>query len=161
MEHDVPPEADLWLDQAAEEFDRKQGELQADWLRDFTGWNFDPKTGSLSLSHENGSRSLAAAEILGLFNSADNTWEWAWNNADLPAQFSRRSLLVKAIGDRYELDYLKQGAVQIQRDHDEMISYFCSIGVKATEAAGIFRGGSDKVPVYFLLFDPKSIRASA
>ena len=154
MEHDVSPEADLWLDQAAEEFDRKQGELHAKWLRDFTGWNFDPDTGSLSLSHENGARSFASAEILGVFNSDDNTWEWAWHNADLPAEFSRKSLLVKAIGDRYELDYLKLGAVQIQRDQDEMISYFCSIGVKATDAAGIFRGGNEKVPVYFLLFDP-------
>lgn len=157
IEKELPPEADRWLDDASKEFDRKQATLQKDWVRQFNRWEFDPATGELVLFHDDGLKSLASAEILGSFSPDKKTWEWAWNNPDMPAKFCQKSLLVKAFGEHFGLEYLVQGTVPIYRDEEPMISYLCAIGLKATGSTGIFRGGDDGLPVYFLLFNAKSV----
>ena len=154
MAYDVSPEADRWLSEAREEFNRKQAVLQTDWIRQFKRWEFNPTTGVLTLFHADGGRSLATAEVLGSFSPTDETWEWAWNNPNMPTKFSQKSIAVRQIGEQFDLEYLKQGTVPIPSNGEAMSSYLCSLGLKATGAAGIFRGGDDRLPVYFLVFDP-------
>jgi hypothetical protein len=155
---DLSREADAWLTAAGEEFNLKQQTLQAEWLGHFQHWEFDPTTGVLTLFQPNGSCSLAGAEILGSFSKVTATWEWAWSNPNMPSAFSKKSLLVKGIGESLGLEYLRQGIVPIPRDVARMSSYLCSVGVKATDAAGVFVGGDDHLPVYFLVFDPTLVR---
>lgn len=161
IEDDLSPEADRWLDEAGDEFNRKQATLQEEWLHQFYRWEFDPTTGELTLFHSDGAKSRAAGEILGSFSTQDKTWEWAWNNPQMPAQFSRKSLVVKDVGDRFGLEYLKSGIVPIPHDTEQMISYLCSIGVKATASCGIFRGGDDRLPVFFLVYEPRWYKVEA
>lgn len=96
IEDDLSPEADCWLEEAGDEFNRKQTKLQEEWLHQFYRWEFDPTTG-----------------------------------------------------------------VPIPRDTEQMISYLCSIGVKATESRGIFRGGDDPLPVFFLVYEPRWYKLEA
>ena len=157
MRYDVSPEADRWLNEAREDFNRKQSSLQATWIRQFQRWEFDPTTGVLTLTQPDGTRSIATAEVLGSFSPADQTWEWAWNNPNMPAKFSQRSLALKEVGQRFGLEYLTLGVVPLPDNGEEMSLYLCSLAPKATGAAGIFRGGDDRLPVFFLVFDPTCI----
>ena len=155
MSDELTVEADRWLAAACDEFDAKQARLEREWLRQFERWEFNPTTGVLTLFHPDGSRSLATAEILGSCSPEQKTWEWAWNNPDLPAQFAQKGLIVQEVAKDLGLDYLAHGILPII-DHDPEVlsSYLCSIGVKAADAAGVFRGGDERLPVYFLVFDP-------
>ena len=154
---DLSPDADRWLDEAGEEFNLKQATLQRQWLGQFDRWEFNASTGVLTLFHPDGSRSLAAAEILGSFSPEEATWEWAWNNPNMPARFTQKSLGAKNIGEQLGLEYLVHGIVPVRDDAEELTSYLCSIGVKASAAAGIFRGGDERLPMYFLIFDPTRV----
>lgn len=154
---DLSPDADRWLDEAGEEFNFKQTALTRQWLGQLDRWEFSASTGVLTLFHPDGSRSIATAEILGSFSPEEATWEWAWNNPNMPQRFTRKSLSVKSIGEQLGLEYLVNGVVPIRDDAEELTSYLCSIGVKATAAAGIFRGGDERLPVYFLVFEPTHV----
>src|SRR5688572_5394884 len=116
MSDDLTAKADGWLADACEEFNAKQAMLQTEWLRQFERWEFNPTTGVLTLFHQDGSRSLATAELLGSYSSAQKSWEWAWNNPHMPAEFSQRSLAVKDVGEELGLEYLTHGILPIAND---------------------------------------------
>lgn len=63
---------------------------------------------------------------------------------------------MKQAGQRLGITYLVEG--QIPVDDEAFVSYLCSIGVKATDAQGIFRGVAGDVDVMILVhscrFDP-------
>ena len=131
-------EADQFLAQATAEFNARQKALDAEWLADFKQWGFDQRSGIFRLQFRDDTEAHFDGQILGSYSAAENTWEWAWNNPWVEADMARDSHLVRDLGRRLAIDYLRQGMIPLP--DGQFVSHFCAIALKATQSLGVYRG---------------------
>lgn len=156
LDFDAPlsPEADKFLSEATAEFNIKQAALHSDWRFDsYKQWGYDQFSGVLKLDFEDGAQFCADGQILGSYIPSELSWEWAWNNPNVEAAMKKDSLLVKQAGERLGISYLVTGMVPAPTE--EIVSFLCAIGIKATNSIGVFRGEAGSVAVMIALKNPK------
>jgi hypothetical protein len=156
FDFDAPltPEADEFLAQATAEFNQKQKALKTNWrFGQHKQWGFDQQSGILKLEFADGAELHFDGQILGSYSPSQHSWEWAWNNPWVEAAMARDSRQVKKLGDRFNIAYLQAGLVPLP--DGQFVSYLCSIGLKATDSVGVYRGQCDPVDVIILLKKPR------
>src|SRR5262245_54325649 len=88
----LSPEADKFLAAALEEYGQKEDALEQQWhLSTCSEYALNDQTGLFHLKLEDGRSWEADAQILGSFNEADQTWQWAWGNTQCAEIWSRDS----------------------------------------------------------------------
>ena len=153
----LTPEADKFLAEATSEFDTKQAALDRDWhFDDYKQWGFDQLSGVFRLEFADSTEFHADGQILGSYSATNLSWEWAWNNPYVDASIARDSKAVKELGERLGLSYTASGMVPVPGD--ELISYLCAIGLKATGSLGVFRGAAGPIEVIILLKNPRTAK---
>jgi uncharacterized protein DUF6882 len=156
----LSPEAVKFLDEALAEFKTKQETLEREWRIGAGGtWGFDQATGLFTLTLPDGAEAQADGQVLGSYQASDRSWEWAWNNPNVEPAVARDSKLVRDVGHRLNIAYLQAG--KIPAPTDQAVAYCSSIGVKATDSAGAFRGPSGSVDVVILIKNPRWVRPPA
>ena len=149
---ELSPEVDKFLADAGVEFDAKQEALERDWrIGEAAEWGFDQDTCLLWLGFDDGSRLEANAQILGTYSNDDQDWQWAWSNPNIEAAVARDSQAVKELGARLGLAYLQEESLPVESPGHA--AYLCSIGVKATNAVGVFEGEFGPTVGFFMLKD--------
>ena len=135
--------------------------MKADWrFGEHKQWGFDQESGILKLEFADGAELHFDGQILGSYSPAQRSWEWAWNNPWVEAAMAKDSQRVKQLGEKLGIAYLQAGMVPLP--DGEFVSYLCSIGLKATDSVGVYRGKCDPVDVMILLKKPRwAKRASA
>jgi len=152
--NDLSPEVDKFLAEATAEFNSKQETLYQDLrLKSQKEWAFDQATGVLRLDYENGDVLLVDGQILGSYYPKEGTWEWAWNNPNALDAIARDSKKVRAIGKKFELDYLQTGIIPVP--NEDFVFYLCAIGLKATDSIGVYKGTAGPITVYIMLKNPR------
>ncbi len=150
FDEELSPEADAYLEEACEELNSKQTELQARWNIDsHVQWSFEQESGQLILGFEGGRVLTSEAQILGSFHPEEQTWEWAWNNPHVDSTVAKDSKTTRAIGEEFGIKYLTEGRLPV--DSEDLVAFLCAIGLKATDAEGIFTADSDGLRVYLTL----------
>ena len=76
----------------------------------------------------------ADGQFLGSFNPEDVTFQWAWDNPEMSEQLKRDSRAIKAIGERFGLEYLVAGGGCFSIPGPDFVAYLCGIGLKATDS---------------------------
>jgi hypothetical protein len=151
---ELSPEADRYMAQATAEFNAKQEALKRDWRFGSGGrWGYDQISGIFKLDFPDGARFCAEGQILGSYAEANHSWEWAWNNPYVMEPIKKDSKLVKKLGERLGISYLVTGMVPAPIE--EVVSYFCAIGLKATGAIGVYRGKAGAVSLMITLKNPR------
>lgn len=156
FDFDAPlsPEADEFLAEATAEFNAKQKALKTNWrFGEHKQWGFDQESGILKLEFSDGADLHFDGQILGSYSPSQHSWEWAWNNPWVEAAMARDSQRVKQLGEKLGIAYLQAGLVPLP--DGQFVSYLCSIGLKATESVGVYRGKCDPVDVIILLKKPR------
>jgi hypothetical protein len=163
FDFDAPlsPAADHFLAEATAEFNLKQNALKTNWrFGQHKQWGFDQGSGILKLEFADGAELHFDGQILGSYSPSQRSWEWAWNNLWVEPAMARDSKRVKQIGTKFGIAYLQAGLVPLP--DGEFVSYLCSIGLKATDSLGVYRGKCEPVDVIILLKNPRwARRASA
>jgi hypothetical protein len=150
----LSPEADHFLKQASDEFNVKQAHLRDEWRFDECDqWAFDQETGVFKLEFEDGSMFEAQGQILGSHDPDEGSWEWAWNNPNVEKAVASDSLIVRALGEKLEIDYLCEGKVPLPEE--PFVSHLCGIGIKATDSFGVYNGSAGEIMVMILLKNPR------
>ena len=161
FDFDAPlsPSADHYLAEATAEFNAKQNALKTNWrVGQHKQWGFDQESGVLKLEFADGAELHFDGQILGSYSSSQRSWEWAWHNPWVDPAMARDSQIVKQIGEKHNIAYLQTGLVPLP--DGEFVSYLCSIGLKATDSLGVYRGKCDPVDVIILLKNPRWSRRS-
>jgi len=144
--------AERFLARAREEYNAKQPRFDDRWLKDCDRYDIDTHAGELVLKRGD-TRTVFDAQLLGSVCKTDSTWEWAWNNPNVPERVSRASAALKEVGAKYDLPYLQQGTVPVP---DEEFPWLLgAIALKVTRMEGIFRAPSGEMEYYFLLANPR------
>lgn len=150
FDEELSPEADDFLEEACEELNGKQAALQSTWRIDaHNKWSFEQESAKLILDFEDGSVLHANAEILGSFHPGESTWEWAWNNPNVDPAITGDSRKAQEVGEKFEIGYLTNGRIPV--DSEDLVAFLCAIGLKASEAEGIYTGESDGLRVYLTI----------
>lgn len=75
-------------------------------------WGADLDVGTIAFSSPAGIRAEGPVQVIGTFNTQDNTWLWAWANKSIPSALCAHANLAKAYGERHAVDRLRQRKLQ-------------------------------------------------
>src|SRR5689334_10096899 len=67
-------------------------------------WGLDQGTGELIFSFADGIKAVAPAQIIGTYNTEDQTWLWAWDNPSIDEKLRRDALKVRKYGEAHHID---------------------------------------------------------
>ena len=100
-------------------------------------WDLDQARGDLIFTFGDGVIATCPAQIIGSFDSASNTWLWAWANPSIAEPLKSDSLRVKDYGQQHQIARLTTAQWSgTEADAWNMAALAC----KLCEAQGVYRG---------------------
>jgi hypothetical protein len=75
-------------------------------INDATNVRVDQQAGTLAFVFPDGHLATCPMQIVGTFNSADNTWLWGWDHPSVREPIQHHARLVKAYGEQHQLSRL-------------------------------------------------------
>lgn len=150
----LTPAQDAFLTEALREYNESLEKLNTQWrFSEITQWGFDQDQARFVLVRKDGSHVEADGQLYGSFSSRENTWEWAWNNANIVAGVKKDVLLARDYGLKEKLEYLTRPKVPaLDRD---FAAFLAAAAAKVAGAQGVFAAGTGKLSLYIGL---KNIR---
>jgi hypothetical protein len=94
------PDFSKLVDSSMEELRLKTTAAQGWGLGKFARWGLNMDDGVLVFSNPDGYTASGPAQIIGSFDSLDNTWLWGWDNPSVPDALKKDALKVKAYGEQ-------------------------------------------------------------
>lgn len=144
-------DAETFLTASNAEFNDKQAALHADWLKDQKRFDIDMEKGVLRVQRAT-STVLFDVQFAGSHSKRGSTWEWGWNNPNVPPALSAASSKARSLGERYALRYATSGMVPVP---DPRFPWFLSsLVLKASGGVGVFSAPAGDFDYYFVLFRP-------
>ena len=116
-------------------------------------WAFDGSRGTLRWAFSDHSAE-AGARILGSWNSAACSWQWAWATDSLPSHLRAASETVRAWGHAHEQQILTMPT--LDGVDEEQPGDLAAIAFRLTAATGFYRAPSNG-PILFMTFGPVTI----
>lgn len=116
------------------------------------GWGFSQPTARAQFSMPGGERVRCPAQIVGSWDPADQTWEWAWHNPHVASGLKRDSQLVQryAVAQRFKL--LGKGRLKAS---EKLAWAFTALAASQGGAPGLFVGDTDDLKVFMTLGKPR------
>jgi len=68
------------------------------WQIGEAAWNVDQGTGTITFTSPKGLCATAPVQIIGSFNTADNTWLWSWANPSIQPPLTEHARKLQAYG---------------------------------------------------------------
>jgi hypothetical protein len=149
----LSPEADKFLGEATVEYEAKKQALEhGDWqLCSCAEWGFDMDAGVVSVRFEDGSEWQADGQLLGTFNPEDVSFQWAWDNPNITEHLTRDSRLVRALGERFGLQYLLMEGGCFPLPGPDFVAYLRAIALKATDSVGVMEADEEGMVGFIML----------
>jgi hypothetical protein len=95
------------INSSIEELKLKTAGHQAAWgFGKFDRWSMNLDEGILIFSNLDGTTARCPAQIIGTFDSQDNTWLWSWDNPSVPDRLKKDALQVRNYGGQHGLTRL-------------------------------------------------------
>jgi hypothetical protein len=111
-------------------------------------WDVDLETGIIRFSSSNGFEATAAVQVVGTYNTLDNTFLWAWDHPSIPEERASASLFARDFGEKYSLiDYTSR---KVECDEGTAWEY-AAVTNHLAEMQGAYRGPSGSTYI-FLIF---------
>lgn len=133
------------LDTSMAELTIKTEAHKAWGLGSFDRWDLDQVAGDLVFSNDAGTTASAPAQIIGTFNSDDNTWLWAWDNPSIEQPLTEHARKLKEYGEQHGIARLTER----KWEGDESDGFrMAALAVKLCEAQGAYRGPAGTTYVF-------------
>jgi len=108
-------------------------------------WKLDQDTGKLIFIFDNDAIVSADAQIVGTFNSKNNSWKWAWDNLSISPELSLDSKVVRQYGFDHGLEELTWSDL----DCPEATAWtLAAIACKLCNSQGVYRGPAGTTYVF-------------
>lgn len=106
-------------------------------LGTFDRWDIDQRVGNLVFTTADGATAVTPAQIIGSFNTTDNTWLWAWDNPSIADALKRDALKVREYGQKHGIEKLTTRKWTGTEDDAWAMA---ALAVKLCDAQGAYRG---------------------
>ena len=108
-------------------------------------WDLSQESGELVFSLPEDLKAVAPAQIIGTYNTEDNTWLWAWANSSIDDKLKVDALKVRKYGEAHNIAKLTQRKwTGTEDDAWAMVA----LAVKLCDEQGGFRGPAGATHVF-------------
>jgi hypothetical protein len=151
-DYGVSEEVAEFLVAARDEYNLKQGSFHKKWLSNYDRYDID--TPALQLVLTKGDMlTVFDVQSMGSVCKTDSTWQWAWDNPNVPEYASRATSELKAVGAKYRLGYLQEGHFPLM---NELTPWFLGgFALKVSKMDAIFVAQAGEMEYYFLIANPR------
>ena len=105
----------------------------------------DQDVGDLIFSKPDGTKAVAPAQIIGTFNTDDNSWLWAWDNPSVVDELKVSSQKLREYGETNRIEKLTMNKWSgTEEDAWEMVA----LAAKLDNAQGAYRGPAGSTYVF-------------
>jgi hypothetical protein len=121
---------------------------QTSKLGEEDNWDVDLNEGTLTFTFADGKIIKTAIQVIGTYNTNDNSFMWGWDHPSVPENLAQHALLAKKWGTNVnEPDY---ATLQISCSEDEVWKMSAVVN-RLAEANGVYRGDSNGTFVFMTM----------
>ena len=110
-------------------------------------WDFNQGSGNIEFSLPDGMKAVSPAQIIGTYNSDDNTWLWAWANSSIEEKLKADARRLQKYGEEHHIDRL---TTRKWVGSEEDAWAMTALAVKLCGKQGAYRGPSGATKVFFV-----------
>ncbi|MBH8573055.1 hypothetical protein I8752_08510 [Nostocaceae cyanobacterium CENA369] len=100
------PDFQILLEQSMEELRLKTQAHDGAWRLGECSWNVDRDTGTIIFTRPDGITATCSVQIIGTYNTLDNTWLWAWDHPSVVLSLQDRAWKVREYGQINNIECL-------------------------------------------------------
>lgn len=128
--HDGEPE--LTLARAMEDMRAKTGAHIAMWGLDESSWAADLDLGTITFTNpKRGLIVTAPVQVIGTFNTLDNSWLWGWDHPSVPEPLAAEARLARSFGEKYDLPRFTERLFESSTDEAWLFTAVASLLAKS------------------------------
>jgi len=143
-------------DRALEELRLKTEVHMGTWPLLESDWSVDQDTGTIVFTTDE-VEAVAPVQIVGTYNSTDETWLWSWANSSIVPELQRDALRVQQGGSGFEFPWLAESKLSCTEEEAwELTAVACHL----CEAQGAYRGPAGETLIFMTFGDVTLHRAS-
>ncbi|MCA9058399.1 MAG: hypothetical protein KDA85_07865 [Planctomycetaceae bacterium] len=116
-------------------------------LGTFDRWNINQDVGDLVFTNADGTQAVAPAQIIGSFNTNDNSWLWSWDNPSIAADLKTDATKLREYGEQHGIEKL---TTRKWTGTEEDAWAMAAFAVKHCGAQGAYRGQSGATWVFMV-----------
>jgi hypothetical protein len=124
---------------------KTRGHVEAWGLDKIDRWDLNQDTGELLFSFADGLQAVAPAQIIGTYNSEDQTWLWAWANPSIDEKLRKDALKVREYGQKHRIEQLTKAK---WRGTEKDAWAMTALAVKLCGEQGAYRGPAGSTNVF-------------
>ena len=149
----LPPDFSTLQKVSLEELELKTRAHVEGWgLGSSDRWDLSQDTGELTFTFADGVRAVAPAQIIGTYNSEDQTWLWAWANPSIDEKMRKDALKVREYGKKHGVERLTKAKWKAaEKDAWAM----AALAVKLCGEQGAYRGPAGSTYVFIAFGEVK------
>ena len=159
----LSPEAAAFVQAARARYESEAAHLRAEWKFDqATSMNADFESGEATYHFADGHRVVAHFYVLGSWSRSAQSWEWAWNNPNVPDSLKHGADRVRDTGEELGIEEMTSGFVPAP--HLETGAWMAALAAKALETGGALPvppDGDADVVLFVALHNIRSVQTSA
>jgi hypothetical protein len=129
------PDYERLIQQSIEELRLKTAAHDATWHLGEATWNVDQDAGEIVFTAPNGIIATSSVQIIGTFNSLDNTFLWGWDHPSVEPPLRKHAKQVRAFGEQFNIKDTRK-LTCTEQDAWRFAAFACKI----CEAQGAYRG---------------------
>jgi len=132
-----PTDFDTLLDQSMEELRLKTEAHDAGWGLGEADWSVDQDQGEIVFTRADGVTATAAVQIVGTYNSEDETWLWGWDHPSVAPALQEHAKRVRDYGKKHGIEQLTTRKLVCSEGEAWQ---FAALACKLCDAQGAYRG---------------------
>jgi len=155
LKEPAPKDFPKFLDQCLEEFTKQQKAHSDKWgIDDCETWSVEQATGTIIFTNtrKGHKKVVGKVQIIGSFNSDDNSWRWAWANKTVKEDLQKDALTLKEYGEKNKLKQLTKETWEGEMNDGWKMT---ALAVKLLKADCAYRGPAGKLYVFMTIRDLK------
>ena len=143
-------EPELTLARSMSELELKQNTNSSLWgFGRMDRWDANLETGVVTFSSPN-LIATAPVQVIGTFNSKDNTWLWGWDHPSVPEPLAEAARQCRDFGLRYRLTEFMERKVQCSQSDAWR---FTALALHLSAGTGSYRGPAGTTYVFMTFGD--------
>ncbi len=155
--HDDPPEFLQLADRARNHLTALTNAHDELWQISEADWSVDQDIGAVIFTNSEAIQATAPVQIIGTYNTQDNTWLWSWDNPSVASCLTKHARRMQEYGREHSIDSLTTGKLACSEDRCwELTAAACLI----CEAQGAYRGPAGATLVFMTFGEISLSKAS-
>ncbi len=112
-------------------------------------WDIDQDDGLIVFTFSDGTVAKAPVQIIGTFNSSDETFMWGWDHPSVKPELQEAAIQVKAFGKKHDLKELYNQNISC---NEQRAWEYAALAMRITEANCAYRAEASPGTYVFMTF---------